>query len=99
MANLFRCGSNQNSNLDKEIAFDFIMNQSNSSFSAEIGAKYIIVLTGRKFSSVSGGTILYNFNASYNVTHSILFIEATSATVTVSGSFNSVDMLYSKIIE
>ena len=87
-----------NSNLGKELSLEFVMNNSTLSFESEIGSKYLIIVTGRKFTTIEGGNILYSFNSSFNTSHSIFLVEATSNLIKLTGqSASGVDVLYSKI--
>jgi hypothetical protein len=87
-----------NSNLGKELSLNFIMNSSTPYFNAENGEKYIVILTGGRFETVIGGEVLYRFFGRFNVLHSIFLIKATSFKIQIVGDFNSVDVIYSKII-
>ena len=86
------------SNLGKELSLNFIMNSSTPYFNAENGEKYIVILTGGRFETVIGGEVLYRFFGRFNVLHSIFLIKATSFKIQIVGDFNSVDVIYSKII-
>lgn len=96
MANLFRCGSNQNSNLVNVPTLYY--NNASASFSSNIGDKYVISIcrlnnfnpTGKEV-NINGGDILFrskwqsgNGYGEFYASCALLIIKATSETISIS---------------